>query len=59
MGAIGVGAPAVNLSAVFVLIPYRASDANLRVVWLFSRNDAAGNDVVIAAALLVALSGAR
>jgi Co/Zn/Cd efflux system component len=37
-----------------VLLPHRHGDANLRAVWLFSRNDALGNVAVVIAALLVA-----
>lgn len=36
-----------------VLIPHRAGDANMRAVWLFSRNDALGNLAVVVAAGLV------
>lgn len=54
MGVFGAVALAVNLSAALVLIPHRAGDANVRAVWLFSRNDAIGNAIVVAAAGLVA-----
>jgi len=57
MGGFGVAALAVNLSAAFVLKPHRAGDANVRAVWLFSRNDAIGNVAVIIAAALVAWTG--
>lgn len=50
MGVIGAFALAVNLGAVFLLLRFRHSDANLRSVWLCSRNDAFGNALVIAAA---------
>ncbi|WP_146739699.1 cation transporter, partial [Hyphomonas pacifica] len=36
----------------------QASDANVRAVWLFSRNDAIGNVAVLIAAGLVAFTGA-
>ncbi len=50
MGLIGALALAVNLGAVIMLLPFRAGDANLRSVWLCSRNDAFGNILVIIAA---------
>ncbi|GIK49927.1 MAG: hypothetical protein BroJett013_26240 [Alphaproteobacteria bacterium] len=50
MGAIGFLALAVNLGAVLLLLRFRHGDANLRSVWLCSRNDAFGNVLVIAAA---------
>lgn len=43
----------VNILAAVVLIPHRKGDANMRAVWLFSRNDAIGNLAVVAAAGLV------
>ena len=56
MGILGVVALAVNVTAAFVLIPHRTGDANVRAVWLFSRNDAIGNAAVVIAAVLVALT---
>ncbi len=53
MGALALVALAVNVGAALVLIPHRAGDANVRAVWLFSRNDAIGNAAVVAAAILV------
>lgn len=50
MGLIGALALAVNLGAVIMLLPLRSGDANLRSVWLCSRNDAFGNILVIIAA---------
>lgn len=50
MGLIGALALAVNLGAVIMLLRFRKSDANLRSVWLCSRNDAFGNILVILAA---------
>jgi Co/Zn/Cd efflux system component len=47
----------VNIAAALVLIPHRAGDANVRAVWLFSRNDAIGNAAVVVAAGLVAWTG--
>lgn len=56
MGLIGLGALAVNVVAALMLMPHREGDANVRAVWLFSRNDAIGNLAVVAAAVLVALT---
>jgi Co/Zn/Cd efflux system component len=50
MGVVGVLALAANLSSVLLLLRYRDGDANVRSVWLCSRNDAIGNIAVIAAA---------
>lgn len=57
MGVLALVALAVNVGAALVLIPHRTGDANVRAVWLFSRNDAIGNAAVVVAAVLVALSG--
>jgi Co/Zn/Cd efflux system component/copper chaperone CopZ len=57
MGVLAAIALLVNLAAAVVLLPHRAGDANVRAVWLFSRNDAIGNLAVLAAAGLVALLG--
>lgn len=54
MGILGAIALAVNIIAALVLLPHRTGDANVRAVWLFSRNDAIGNAAVIVAAGLVA-----
>jgi Co/Zn/Cd efflux system component len=51
MGVIGVLALAANLASVLLLLPYKDGDANVRSVWLCSRNDAIGNVVVTFAAL--------
>ena len=53
MGIFGLVALIVNVAAAFVLIPHRTGDANIRAVWLFSRNDAVGNAAVVVAAGLV------
>lgn len=50
MGGIGVLACAINLASVLLLLPYKDGDANVRSVWLCSRNDAIGNVIVMAAA---------
>lgn len=57
MGIFGAIALIVNVFAAVVLIPHRTGDANVRAVWLFSRNDAIGNLLVVAAAGLVAWMG--
>lgn len=50
MGAVGFLALAANLTSVLLLLKYRNGDANVRSVWLCSRNDAIGNVAVILAA---------
>ncbi|WP_377295745.1 cation transporter [Rhizobium sp. SGZ-381] len=50
MGVIGFLALAANLFSVLLLINYKDGDANVRSVWLCSRNDAIGNVVVMLAA---------
>ena len=57
MGGIGLAALAVNVSAALVLARFRDGDANVRAIWLFSRNDSLANVAVIVAAALVALLG--
>jgi len=57
MGAVGVVALAANLTSVVLLLSYRNGDANVRSVWLCSRNDAIGNVAVILAASGVWASG--
>ncbi|MGE0253518.1 MAG: cation transporter [Alphaproteobacteria bacterium] len=57
MGLFGIIALAVNVAAALALIPHRTGDANVRAVWLFSRNDAIGNAAVVVAAGLVAWAG--
>lgn len=51
MGIIGFLALAANLASVGLLMPYKDGDANVRSVWLCSRNDAIGNVAVMLAAL--------
>ena len=57
MGGVGLLALAANLVSVLLLMRYRDGDANVRSVWLCSRNDAIGNIAVMGAALAVAASG--
>ncbi|MCY6381120.1 cation transporter [Hoeflea prorocentri] len=51
MGVIGFLALAANLVSVLLLVRYKDGDANVRSVWLCSRNDAIGNIAVMIAAL--------
>jgi Co/Zn/Cd efflux system component len=51
IGAIGALALVANLLVAAMLYALREGDANMRSVWLCSRNDAIGNLAVIAAAL--------
>jgi Co/Zn/Cd efflux system component len=55
MGGVGLLALAANLLSVYLLIAYKDGDANIRSVWLCSRNDAIGNVAVMVAAGFVAL----
>ena len=50
MGAVGLLALIANLGSVLLLMRYKDGDANVRSVWLCSRNDAIGNIAVIIAA---------
>lgn len=51
MGAIGTLALVANVAVALMLYAWRDGDANMRSVWLCSRNDAIGNLAVMAAAL--------
>lgn len=51
MGIVGFLALSANVASVVLLVPYKDGDANVRSVWLCSRNDAIGNVIVMAAAL--------
>ena len=53
MGAVGILALAANVASVLILMRYKDGDANVRSVWLCSRNDAIGNVAVMVAALAV------
>ena len=50
MGLIAFLALAANVTSVLILMKYREGDANVRSVWLCSRNDAIGNVAVMIAA---------
>ncbi len=54
MGGIAVLALAANVASVLMLMRYKDGDANVRSVWLCSRNDAIGN-----AAVMIAAAGVR
>ena len=51
MGTIGGLALAANVGVALLLYRYRTGDANMRSVWICSRNDAIGNVAVMLAAL--------
>ena len=51
MGRIGTLALATNVVVALMLFRFRAGDANMRSVWICSRNDAIGNIAVLGAAL--------
>jgi len=51
MGIVGFAALAVNGSVAWLLYRFRTGDANMRSVWICSRNDAFGNIAVMVAAL--------
>ena len=51
MGAVGFLALVANVSVAWILYAFREGDANMRSVWLCSRNDAISNVAVILAAL--------
>lgn len=51
MGAVAILALLTNVGVAVMLYRYRSGDANMRSVWLCSRNDAIGNFAVLIAAL--------
>ncbi|MES2840921.1 MAG: cation transporter [Pseudomonadota bacterium] len=51
MGAVALLALAANVAVAWMLYAFREGDANMRSVWLCSRNDAIGNVAVFMAAL--------
>ncbi|WP_319484653.1 cation transporter [uncultured Cohaesibacter sp.] len=53
MGIISFMALAANVGSVILLSRYKDGDANVRSVWLCSRNDAIGNVAVMAASVCV------
>lgn len=58
MGTVAVVALLANVAVAWMLYAFRDGDANLRSVWLCSRNDAIGNLAVMLAALGVFGTGA-
>jgi Co/Zn/Cd efflux system component len=58
MGSVGALALVANLGVAALLYAYRDGDANMRSVWLCTRNDAIGNLAVMGAALGVFGTGA-
>jgi len=50
MGIVGFLALTANVASVLLLLRYKDGDANVRSVWLCSRNDALGNVAVMMAA---------
>lgn len=59
MGGTALLAFAVNMGVAWMLYAYREGDANMRSVWLCSRNDAISNIAVFVAALAVLATGTR
>lgn len=59
MGGTALLALAVNMGVAWMLYAYREGDANMRSVWLCSRNDAISNIAVFVAALAVLATGTR
>ena len=59
MGVVGLLALAANLGVAYLLFAFRQGDANMRSVWLCTRNDAIGNLAVMLAALGVFGTGTR
>jgi Co/Zn/Cd efflux system component len=57
MGTIGLLALGANIASVLILLRFRDGDANVRSVWLCSRNDAIGNVAVVLAATGVFATG--
>lgn len=57
MGIVGGGALLVNMAVALLLYRYRAGDANMRSVWICSRNDAINNLLVIGAGAIVFWTG--
>jgi Co/Zn/Cd efflux system component len=53
MGGVGALALIANVTSVLLLMRYKDGDANVRSVWLCSRNDAIGNVIVMVAAFAV------
>ncbi len=59
MGSVAVVALSANLISALLLMRFRNGDANVRSVWLCSRNDAINNLMVLLAAGIVYLTQSR
>lgn len=57
MSAVGTLALVVNFGVALMLYRYRTGDANMRSVWICSRNDAINNCLVIGAGIAVLWTG--
>ena len=57
MGIVGAAALIANVGVALLLYRFRTGDANMRSVWICSRNDAIGNIAVMVAALGVFQTG--
>lgn len=51
MGAVGIAALLANVAVALMLFRFRKGDANMRSVWICSRNDAIANIAVVGAAV--------
>ena len=51
MGAVGIAALIANVAVALMLYRFREGDANMRSVWICSRNDAIANIAVVGAAI--------
>ena len=51
MGAVGIAALIANVAVALMLYRFREGDANMRSVWICSRNDAIANVAVVGAAV--------
>ena len=59
MGSIALMAFTANVISALLLLKYKDGDANVRSVWLCSRNDAIGNLGVLAAAVVVSFTQSK
>ena len=59
MGSAASAALVANVASALLLLRYREGDANMRSVWLCTRNDAIGNIAVLIAAGAVAATASR
>ena len=57
MGTVGTAALIANVTCALLLYRHRSGDANMRSIWLCTRNDAISNLAVIAAAGAVGVTG--